>query len=354
MSAPVPDGYLLRHALQADTASCQRVLDAAESADCGEPRRHEARLAIEFRDPQLDLGRDVWVVTAPVGPVVAGASLVAGAPAAPSVPANRGAATSPAAPPIAAVGWVWPPQAAGAITADLYVDPEHRGRGLHEVLLDAIEGRAAEHEAARAARAGASAAGLVIWAEPDVAEHHRSLETRGFAVERQYYEMRIDLDEDLERPVWPAGIAVRTMQVGRDEPRLHLADNEAFAEHHLFEPRTFEEWRLHHVDRPDFDPGLWPIGWDGEEIAGYAAAFAADDGGYVADLAVRAPWRGRGLGLALLLEEFRALGARGATVARLTVDAQNATGAVELYRRAGMRVARRFDVLVKRPASPRG
>ena len=61
------------------------------------------------------------------------------------------------------------------------------------------------------------------------------------------------------------------------------------------------------------------------------------------------PCAGRGAAAvsasALLLEEFRALAARGVTVVRLFVDAQNATGAVALYERAGMRVARRFNVV---------
>jgi ribosomal protein S18 acetylase RimI-like enzyme len=160
--------------------------------------------------------------------------------------------------------------------------------------------------------------------------------------------MRIDLGAALEIPRWPDGITPRRLRVGRDEPQVHAADVEAFAEHHLYEPRSYAEWRLHHIDRPGFDPGLWLIAWDGDEIAGYAAAWVADDGGFVGDLAVRTPWRGRGLGLALLIEEFRALSARGVTVVRLDVDAQNATGAVALYEKAGMRVARRFDVLEKK------
>jgi mycothiol synthase len=317
----LPEGYLLRHASLADIPAAQRVLDDAETADCGDPRRHENRLEVDFRDPHLDLARDAWVVVAPAGSVA----------------------------PIAAVAMVWRPHATGEIAADHYIHPEHRGRGLCEVLLDTIEARATE--LAGTVAPGVSAC-LVVWAELGIAEYYGSLEARGFAVTRQYFEMRIDLAEELEIPRWPDGLAPRMLRVGRDEPQLHVADAEAFAEHHMYEPSTYEEWRLHHVDRADFDPELWPIGWDGDEIAGYAAASVADDGGLVGDLAVRRPWRGRGLGLALLLEEFRALAARGVTVVRLYVDAQNPTGAVALYERAGMRVARRFDVLVKRLTAP--
>ncbi len=313
----LPKGYLLRHATLADIPAAQRVLDDAESADCGEPRRHGDRLEVDFRDPHIDLARDAWVVAAPLDGAVS----------------------------IAAVALVNRPHATGEIPADHYVHPEHRGRGLCEVLLAAIEARAAE--LAGALTPGVTAT-LVVWAEHAIAECYRALESHGFVATRQYYEMRIDLGVELEISSWPDGITLRTLRVGRDELRLHAADIEAFAEHHLYEPRSYAEWRLHHIDRPGFDPGLWLIAWDGDEIAGYAAAWVADDGGFVGDLAVRTPWRGRGLGLALLIEEFRALSARGVTVVRLDVDAQNATGAVALYEKAGMRVARRFDVLEKK------
>jgi mycothiol synthase len=313
----LPKGYLLRHASLADIPAAQRVLDDAESADCGEPRRHENRLEIDFRDPHLDLARDAWVVTAPAG----------------------------SAAPLAAVALIWRPHPSGEIAADHYVHPEHRGCGLCEALLDTIEVRSAE--LATTLAAGVSAT-LVIWAEAETTGCRAALEARGFAVTRPYFEMRIDLGEELETPRWPDGITLRTLRVGRDEPQVHAAGEEAFAEHHMYEPCSYAEWRLRLIDRSDFDPGLWPIGWDGDEIAGYAAASVADDGGMVGDLAVRRPWRGRGLGLALLLEEFRALAARGVTVVRLFVDGQNATGAVALYEKAGMRVARRFGVLEKK------
>lgn len=315
----LPEGYLLRHATLADIPAAQRVLDDAESADCGEPRRHENRLEIDFRDPHLDFARDAWVVTAPAGSAVS----------------------------MAAVAMVWRPLATGEISGDYYVHPDHRGRGLCEVLLDTTETRATELAGTLAP--GVSAR-LVVWAEPAIEECYTSLRARGFSATRQYFEMRIDLADELEAPRWPDGITIRLLRTGRDEPQVHAAGEEAFAEHHMNVTSTYAEWRHHHVDRPDFDPGLWPIGWDGDEVAGYAAAVVADDGGLVADLAVRRPWRGRGLGLALLLEEFRMLAVRGVTVVRLFVDGQNATGAVALYERAGMRVARRFDVLEKRLA----
>ena len=53
---------------------------------------------------------------------------------------------------------------------------------------------------------------------------------------------------------------------------------------------------------------------------------------------MRAPWPGRGLGLALLQHGFRELHRRGERHVGLGVDANNATGAVRLYERAGMSI----------------
>ena len=71
------------------------------------------------------------------------------------------------------------------------------------------------------------------------------------------------------------------------------------------------------------------------------------EAGWVQGLAVRRPWRRRGLGLALLLHSFRELRARGREHVGLGVDGENTTGAVRLYERAGMHVARRSDTYNK-------
>ena len=46
------------------------------------------------------------------------------------------------------------------------------------------------------------------------------------------------------------GIALAAFRPGVDEQAMYRADEEAFAEHHLFEVRTYDEWRLFHLDAP--------------------------------------------------------------------------------------------------------
>ena len=109
---PLSTGYVLRHPEPDEAPAIQAVLDAAESADTGEPRRHETDVANEWRDPKCHPAEDWWVAVAPDAT-------------------------------LAAVGWVWP-ETATEVTADHYVHPDHRGRGLGDVMLDAIEARADE------------------------------------------------------------------------------------------------------------------------------------------------------------------------------------------------------------------
>jgi ribosomal protein S18 acetylase RimI-like enzyme len=101
-----------------------------------------------------------------------------------------------------------------------------------------------------------------------------------------------------------------------------------------------------------FDPTLWFVAEDGGAIAGICLCQerkGRPDVGWVDSLGVRKPWRRRGLGLAFLRHAFAELGRRGYPRAGLGVDGENTTGAVRLYERAGMHVARRSDTY-QRPA----
>jgi ribosomal protein S18 acetylase RimI-like enzyme len=100
-----------------------------------------------------------------------------------------------------------------------------------------------------------------------------------------------------------------------------------------------------------FDPSLWFLALDGDEIAGVAIctpeARAAPELGYVSALGVRRPWRRRGLARALLLQTFATFRERGRPGVALHVDAANPTGALALYEGVGMTALPRFEIWEK-------
>ena len=90
---------------------------------------------------------------------------------------------------------------------------------------------------------------------------------------------------------------------------------------------------------------------DGSEIAGFSLcrsqSWEDPQVGWVSVLAVRRPWRQRGLGMALLQHSFGALYQRGKTMIGLGVDGQNMTGALRLYQKAGMSIYRQHNLYEK-------
>jgi len=177
----------------------------------------------------------------------------------------------------------------------------------------------------------------------------RELEQRGFRVVRYSQRMAIDLDDTIAEPVWPEGVAVRSFQPG-DERTFYEAHQEAFAD--TWEPieETYEYWAHWVLEAPPFDPELWFLAEQESETAGFAICkvhASAAELGWVFVLGVRRPWRGRGLGRALLLHAFHEFRRRGLQRASLGVDAESPTGANRLYESVGMSEVARFEVREK-------
>jgi ribosomal protein S18 acetylase RimI-like enzyme len=89
------------------------------------------------------------------------------------------------------------------------------------------------------------------------------------------------------------------------------------------------------------------IAWDGNEVAGFSQNRFRKGIGWIGTIAVRRPWRGKGLGIALLRHTFGEFYKRGMTTIGLGVDSSNLTGATRLYQRAGMYVAGEFSLYEK-------
>jgi mycothiol synthase len=203
------------------------------------------------------------------------------------------------------------------------VRPSAQGRGLGTQLLELVEGRLAEEGAAR----------IHSWA---IAADERAAELftgRGYHEARRFWEMAIELAGE---PPEPAA-AIETFRE-EDAVDFHAALEEAFEDHWEPHPESFERWWARQRGRSNFDPSLWFVIRDGDEIAAVARNEMRTGGGYVGALGVRRPWRGRGYGRALLLQSFREFQRRGSNRVTLGVDAANPTGATQLYESVGMHV----------------
>jgi len=133
-----------------------------------------------------------------------------------------------------------------------------------------------------------------------------------------------------------------------DAAAVHALMVEAFADNaEVVLP--FDRWQPWMTGDPGFDTGVWFLAEAGPELVGACLCWAE---GWVKDVGVRPPWRGRGLGEALLREAFGEFHRRGLATVGLKVDSDNPTGAVRLYERVGMLPDRTY-VMFSRPA-PKG
>jgi ribosomal protein S18 acetylase RimI-like enzyme len=209
-------------------------------------------------------------------------------------------------------------------------------------LLDVVERRAGE-----LAASGALLRAVVASPDEDL---RRLFDDAGYRYVRSSYTMRIELEGEPEPPAWPAGVAARPGRTD-DAGAAYAAHMDSFADHWDFHPFPFESWRRWLLEAADADPELWLLAFGRDDVAGVSLAAPHPSGdsraGWISILGVRRPWRGRGLGLALLRGSFGELFRRGRSVIELGVDAENTTGAVRLYERAGMHVSRRRDTLEK-------
>jgi ribosomal protein S18 acetylase RimI-like enzyme len=168
--------------------------------------------------------------------------------------------------------------------------------------------------------------------------------------------MMRSLDGVLPVPIWTANIRIQSYKEYPDLETILKAVDDAFKDHWGHVDRSGDAERIerfrHSIEsNEEFDPSLWYLAMDGDEIAGVALcnpSLGADKNvGVVDQLGVRRPWRRQGLALALLHQVFGEFQQRGYKQVGLGVDAQNLSGATRLYKKAGMQVTHEFAVYEK-------
>lgn len=222
------------------------------------------------------------------------------------------------------------------IFVDVLIRPGYSDPRVGDYLFELGESRAREQMAQ--AESGVRVV-LNSWAPSNNQDSLERYARMGLKEIRRFWDMEILMEKAPEAPVWPEGIELRPFVLERDARAVFEMTDTAFSDHWGHLPGNFEEWYHRKFERASFDPSLWFIAYEGEQIAG--GALCSDNGsGWVDTLGILRPWRRKGLGLALLLHSFGEFYRRGQQRVLLGVDSQNLTGAVRLYQRAGMHIKR--------------
>jgi len=303
----IPAGYSIRPAELSDLEAVTGVAVACDLLDWGTAAVEAQDILDDWHRPSFDLSRDSVVVTTEGEEVVA-------------------------------YSFVIDEREHAELESWGAVHPAHRDRGLGTLVLGRIEDRAREH-AALAQEGRTMFRTTVASVDRAAVELVRS---RGFIRARTWWFMERELDRSFQTVVPPPGVRIEPLVVGRDEREVHGVMEEAFSEHWGFVPTSFDEWRRQNLDRPGFDPSLWLLAREEEQLVGAALGTTRLDKGWVSDLGVLRPWRGRGIASTLLHRLFAEFARRGYRKVGLGVDSQNDTGATALYEKVGMRAVHQF------------
>ena len=214
------------------------------------------------------------------------------------------------------------------LKADGCVLPEFRGKGIGSVLLEKAMVRAALDEDMMRIQS--------IMNNRDEAGHEL-LRNNGYSPLRYFWRMEVNLQEPPAPMTFPAGIELRPFSREEHARAVWQADNEVFQDHWGSHEFTFDDWSKK-FNNTNFDPTLWMVAWDGDELAGFSQNRMRHGLGWVGTIGVRRPWRNKGLGSALLGHSFGEFYKRGINVIGLGVDSASLTGATRVYERAGMHV----------------
>lgn len=223
----------------------------------------------------------------------------------------------------------------GRLAGDGYVHPDFRRRGVGSAILDFTEARAREEEPSVPVGERVALHNATLDRDAYTERFYRA---RGYEAVRGFRGMQIEVDEAPEVTEIP-GIEIRPYRHPAEARAVHAAHQEAFADHWEHRPTPWEEWEEKRLGRKSFDPTLWWVAADGDEIAGILCGMIKrePDQGWVDVVGVRRRYRRRGIAEALLKTAFGEFLRRGEHRVGLGVDAESPTGATRVYERAGMR-----------------
>jgi len=316
---PNPPPFIIRLFQPTDFHPVLDLIQAASQADGLHERQTadalRARVSSPHDDPRLSAEDDMWVVVVREAGVVAyGDGVLRGQ---------------------------------GGYRTECFVHPSFRGRGIGRALLT----RQCQRAQAIARMLAAPGAPLTVTLGARAWEQQAAalavLEAKGLRRERTFLELARDLAQPVAASPVPPGLRLEPWLDRRADEAIWQADVEAFADHWNYSSETFESF-MSRLTLGRIQGEHCLIAWAGSTVAG--ASLNDMDGAHtgraawISHLFVRRAWRGRGLGRALVNGSLARARQLGFATAELLVDAENAAGALQLYRAAGFEeVARRYS-----------
>ena len=215
--------------------------------------------------------------------------------------------------------------------AEATVHPDHRGRGIGTWLAHWV--------ADCSRRRGGNLVGQTV---PVGSSAERLYQSLGYREGWRAWILVVPEGSDIQPQPLPRGYGLRDLTPGEDEQVAYRLVEDAFNEWPDRQPSSFDDWAANTTRRPRFEP--WQIRFAVDDTGtpvGMAFTIVADGCGYVAQLAVRADQRGRGLARALLVDAFERSRDHGASRCELSTDSR--TGALPLYEHVGMQVTKSYQ-----------
>lgn len=216
--------------------------------------------------------------------------------------------------------------------------PEYWGRGIASLMLQYAEEKCREIAADMPVEVEKR---YRVWKKKRAARFVKFLEDNGYQIERYFNCMKRPIDLPLGEHPLPPGLEIRPVEPAHYR-KIWDANWEAFKDHWGYTPPTEEMYQVSLTDRY-FQPHLWKVAWEGDQVCGMVHNFLDEEEnrmydrqrGYTEEISVCRPWRGKGLAKALIAESIRMFREMGMDHTWLSVDSQNTSGAHRLYEALG-------------------
>ncbi len=228
------------------------------------------------------------------------------------------------------------------------VHPDWRRRGLGLRLMDKIYRRATE----RLAEIDGGEVHFQASGRSEEAGRRALFEAFGMQPVRYFVNLARPLNGDLPPVEIPAGYRLRPFERERDAEAVWQVENLAFRDHWGAADIPLDEFIHYQLETDHFRSELSVVAE--EEATGQIVGASMNEispdwikqtkrqEGYVHTLSVLRQARGKGLGTALLVHSLHVLHKEGMEGAHLNADAENLTGAMRLYERAGFRIRKTY------------